>query len=47
MTPLTSHSLRILGVVEESEAKAYSVPRLRGHEIANSQIASKPIAVAF
>jgi hypothetical protein len=40
-------SLRVLGVVGESEAKAYSVPRLRGHEIANSEIGSKPIAVGF
>jgi hypothetical protein len=40
-------SLRIIGISEGSEAKAYSVPTLRGHEIANSEIGSKPIATAY
>ena len=39
--------LRVLGVVENLQAQAYSIPRLRGHEIANSKIGSKPIAVGF
>jgi len=39
--------LRILGVKEGSQARAYSIPRLAGHEIANSRIGSKPIAVGF
>jgi hypothetical protein len=40
-------NLRVLGVVENLQAQAYSIPRLRGHEIANSRIGSKPIAVGF
>jgi hypothetical protein len=40
-------NLRVLGVVENLQAQAYSIPRLRGHEIANSTIGSKPIAVGF
>jgi hypothetical protein len=43
----TSPHLRIIGVSEDEEAKAYSVPKLRGHEVANSQIGSKPIAAAY
>jgi len=39
--------LRVLGVVEGSEAKAYSIPRLRSHEIANSRIGSRAIAVGY
>jgi hypothetical protein len=40
-------NLRILGIKEGSQAQAYSIPRLTGHEIANSRIGSKPIAVGF
>lgn len=40
-------NLRVLGVVKNSRAQAYSIPRLRGHETANSTIGSKPIAVGF
>jgi hypothetical protein len=40
-------NLRIIGVEEGSLAQAYSVPKLTGHEIANSQIGSKSIAVAY
>jgi hypothetical protein len=39
--------LRIIGVSEDSEAKAYPISRLMAHEIANSSIGSKPIAVGF
>ncbi len=39
--------LRILGVSDDAEVRAYSIPRLRGHEIANSVIGSKPIAVGY
>jgi hypothetical protein len=39
--------LRIIGVADGSEAKAYSVSRLRSHEISNSEIGSKPIAVGY
>ena len=42
-----SQKLRIIGVSEDSEAKAYPITRLMAHEIANSSIGSKPIAVGF
>jgi hypothetical protein len=42
-----SQKLRVIGVVRNSQAQAYSIPRLRRHEIANSTIGSKPIAVGF
>ena len=42
-----SGNLRILGVDDGSQAKAYSIQRLRRHEIANSKIGSEPIAVGF
>ncbi len=42
-----SGNLRILGVDDGSRAQAYSIPRLRRHEIANSKIGSEPIAVGF
>ncbi len=32
---------------EYIEAQAYSIPRLRGHEIASSRIGSKAIAVGY
>jgi hypothetical protein len=43
----TSPDLRIIGISEDEEAKAYSVPKLKHHEVANSQIGSKPIATAY
>lgn len=39
--------LRVLGVKEGDDAKAYSIPKLSGHEIANSRIGNKPIAVGY
>ncbi|NIR15817.1 MAG: DUF3179 domain-containing protein [Desulfobacterales bacterium] len=39
--------LRVIGVEEGSEAQAYSVPRLKWHEIANSNLGSEPIAVGY
>jgi hypothetical protein len=39
--------LRVIGVKEGSEAKAYSVPRLKWHEVANSNLGSEPIAVGY
>ena len=38
---------RIIGIANESEAQAYSVPKLRRHEIANTTLGSKPIAVGY
>lgn len=38
---------RIIGIAIEGEAHAYSVKRLRRHEIANTTIAGKPIAAGY
>ncbi len=38
--------LRVIGITDGSEAKAYSISKLKRHEIANSMIGSVPIAVA-
>jgi hypothetical protein len=40
-------NLRILGVADANEAKAYSIAKLSRHEIANSKIGSEPIAVGY
>jgi hypothetical protein len=39
--------LRVIGIAEGGEAKAYSVPKLSRHEIANSKIGEKPVAVGY
>jgi hypothetical protein len=46
-TDQVSRRLRVLGVVENAETQAYSIRRLGGHEIANSKIGSKAIAVGY
>ncbi len=38
---------RVIGVKAQKEAHAYSVQRLRYHEIANTHIAGEPIAAGF
>lgn len=38
---------RVIGIAEGSEAHAYSVPKLRYHEIANTRIGEKQIAVGY
>lgn len=40
-------NLRVLGVADSKESKAYSIPKLSRHEIANSKIGSEPIAVGY
>lgn len=40
-------NLRIIGIEEGASAQAYSVQKLRSHEVANSAIGSKPIAVGY
>ena len=39
--------LRVIGITAGEESRAYSVPRLRWHEVANSQIGDTPIAAAY
>ena len=38
---------RVIGIADGKEARAYSVPKLRHHEIANTQINDKKIAVGY
>ena len=40
-------NLRVLGIQVGNETQAYSISRLSGHEIANSHIGKKSIAVAY
>ena len=42
-----SNSTRVIGITDGKEARAYSVPRLYRHEIANSRIGDQPIAAAY
>ena len=42
-----SKSLRVIGISDGKEANAYSVERLRRHEVANSSIGNKQIAAAY
>ncbi len=46
-TDSVPRDLRVIGVKEGAEAKAYSVPRLKWHEIANSNMGKEPIAVGY
>lgn len=38
---------RVIGVEVEAEKRAYSVPTLWSHEIANSNLGGKPVAVGY
>jgi len=40
-------NLRVIGVAEDADARAYSVSRLSYHEISNSTLGDKPIAVGY
>ena len=46
-SPDVSKSTRVIGISDGKEARAYSVPRLYRHEIANSRIGDQPIAAAY
>ena len=39
--------LRIIGIAGDADAQAYSIPKLTGHEIANTTLGSEPIAAAY
>jgi len=43
----TPEHTRVIGVREGSSPRAYSVPALRSHEVANSNLGGKPIAVGY
>jgi hypothetical protein len=38
---------RVIGVKGGSSPRAYSVPTLRSHEVANSNLGGKPVAVGY
>ena len=44
---LPGENPRVIGIENESEAHAYSVDRLRYHEIANIHIGDNPITAAY
>jgi hypothetical protein len=46
-TSSVSRNLRIIGISEGNQAQAYSVDKLWRHEIANSKIGPKPVAVGY
>ena len=46
-SPKASKSLRVIGISDGKEARAYSIPRLYRHEVANSSIGDKQIAAAY
>jgi hypothetical protein len=46
-TKKVSENLRIIGIAEDPHAQAYSVSKLVRHEIANSTLGSKPVAVGY
>lgn len=43
----TPGSTRVIGVRDGSSPRAFSVPTLRGHEVANSNLGGKPVAVGY
>ncbi|OEU66004.1 MAG: hypothetical protein BBJ57_10205 [Desulfobacterales bacterium PC51MH44] len=38
---------RVIGITDGSKARAYSIPKLRHHEIANTRIGAKPVAAGY
>ena len=46
-TSSVTSNLRVIGVSDGSEARAYSIPKLRYHEIANTKIGAQPIVAGY
>ena len=46
-SPNVSSNTRVIGISDGTEARAYSVPRLYRHEVANSSIGDQAIAAAY
>ena len=46
-SPDLPRNMRIIGIEEGEDAKAYSVGRLSLHEISNSILGEKPVAVGY
>ena len=45
--PGASRRLRVIGISKGKDAQAYSVSRLRFHEVANTHLGSSPVSVAY
>jgi hypothetical protein len=46
-TSSVTSNLRVIGVSDGSEAQAYSIPKLKYHEIANTKIGAQPIVAGY
>jgi hypothetical protein len=46
-SPDLPENMRVIGIEEGEDAKAYSVGRLSRHEISNSTLGEKPVAVGY
>jgi hypothetical protein len=46
-SPDLLNDIRVIGISVGEKARAYSVPRLSRHEVANSRIGDQPIAAAY
>lgn len=38
---------RVIGITDGSEARAYSIPKLKHHEIANTRLGTKPVVAGY
>lgn len=43
----SSRNDRVIGITNSFESQAYSVSKLRSHEVANTTLGSRPIAVGY
>ena len=43
----SSRDYRVIGIANSSESQAYSFSKLRSHEVANTTLGSRPIAVGY
>ena len=46
-SPDLPKKMRVIGIGEDKDSKAYSVSRLSRHEISNSTLGDKPVAVGY
>jgi hypothetical protein len=42
-----SSNTRVIGIADGSRAQAYTIGRLIGHEVANSNLGAQPVAVSY
>ena len=43
----SERNTRVIGIAEGDQAQAYSVPKLRYHEIANTHLGDEPLVVGY